>query len=172
MHANDKNFLIVTASIGAGHNRAAEAIESEIRLKHPNAQIHIADFMSTKTAYLNGFLKEAYLKMLSYVPDMYEFLYSFTSGRLRGFSVQSLLALAMKSDMETLINRWKADVVVCTHPFPCAAAAYLKKKQPGANYSRRRNYRFCNPSFMGLQRSRSLFCRQPPDRRGACEKGN
>lgn len=127
MHANDKNFLIVTASIGAGHNRAAEAIESEIRLKHPNAQIHIADFMSTKTAYLNGFLKEAYLKMLSYVPDMYEFLYSFTSGRLRGFSVQSLLALAMKSDMETLINRWKADVVVCTHPFPCAAAAYLKK---------------------------------------------
>lgn len=129
MYSNKKSFLIVTASIGSGHNRAAEAIASEIKIKYPNAQIHTVDFMSTKTAYLNGFLKEAYLKMLNLVPDMYDFLYSFTSGKVRGFSVQSLLALAMKNDMENLIDRYQADVVVCTHPFPCAAAAYLKKSK-------------------------------------------
>ena len=129
MYSNKKNFLIVTASIGSGHNRAAEAIASEIKIKYPNAQVHTVDFMSTKTAYLNGFLKEAYLKMLNLVPDMYDFLYSFTSGKMRGFSVQSLLALAMKNDMENLIDRYEADVVVCTHPFPCAAAAYLKKSK-------------------------------------------
>lgn len=129
MYSNKKSFLIVTASIGSGHNRAAEAIASEIKIKYPNAQIHTVDFMSTKTAYLNGFLKEAYLKMLNLVPDMYDFLYSFTSGKVRGFSVQSLLALAMKNDMENLIDRYRADVVVCTHPFPCAAAAYLKKSK-------------------------------------------
>lgn len=127
MYLNKKKFLIVTASIGAGHNRAAEAIGNEIKNKYPQAQVHIVDFMSTKTAYLNGFLKEAYLKMLRMVPDMYEFLYSFTSGRLQGVSVQSLLALAMKNDMEALTRRYEADVVICTHPFPCAAAAYLKR---------------------------------------------
>ncbi|WP_110953632.1 MGDG synthase family glycosyltransferase [Anaerosinus massiliensis] len=127
MYSNKKNFLIVTASIGAGHNRAAEAIGNEIKIKYPQAEIHIVDFMSTKTAYLNGILKEAYLKMLSLVPDMYEFLYSFTRGKLQGVSVQSLLALAMKNDMASLVRRYNADVVICTHPFPCAAAAYLKK---------------------------------------------
>jgi processive 1,2-diacylglycerol beta-glucosyltransferase len=65
--------------------------------------------------------------MLSLVPDMYEFLYSFTRGKFQGFSVQSLLALAMKNDMESLVRRYHADVVICTHPFPCAAAAHLKK---------------------------------------------
>lgn len=129
MYSNRKNFLIVTASIGSGHNRAAEAIAEEIKIKYPQAKVNIIDFMSSNTAYLNGFLKVAYLKMLNFVPDMYEFLYTFTSGRMRGVSLQSLLALTMKNDMAALIEKYEADAVICTHPFPCAAAAYLKKTQ-------------------------------------------
>lgn len=122
-----KKFLIVTASIGSGHNKAAEALVNEIKIKHPDAEIHMVDFMSTKTAYLNGFLKEAYLKILDFVPDVYDFFYNLTAGKSKGISVKSLLALTMKSNMESLIKQYQADVVICTHPFPCAAAAYLKK---------------------------------------------
>ncbi|WP_019554918.1 MGDG synthase family glycosyltransferase [Propionispira raffinosivorans] len=122
-----KKFLIVTASIGSGHNKAAEALVNEIKIKHPDAEIHMVDFMSTKTAYLNGFLKEAYLKILDFVPDVYDFFYNLTAGKSKGISVKSLLALTMKSNMEALIKQYQADVVICTHPFPCAAAAYLKK---------------------------------------------
>lgn len=127
MYSDKTRFLIVTASIGSGHTRAAEAISSEIKRKYPQAEIKVVDFMSAKTAYLNGFIKEAYLKILHIVPDMYEFMYSFTSGRMPGFSVQNLLAMAMKNDMAALIADSRADVVVFTHPFPCAAAAYLKR---------------------------------------------
>ncbi len=129
MYANKKNFLIVTASIGSGHNRAAQAIGNEIRSKYPQANIHIVDFMSTKTAYLNMLLKEAYLIMLNLLPAMYALLYNWTGGRLKGFSIQTLLAIAMKNDMRNLIKLYQADVVICTHPFPCAAAAYLKKNE-------------------------------------------
>lgn len=128
MYVKNKKYLIVTASIGSGHNRAAQAIGNEIKNTDPNAEIHIVDFMSTKTAYLNMLLKEAYLAMLNLIPDMYELLYSWTGGRLKGFSVQSMLALAMKNDMKNLIEQYESDVVICTHPFPCAAAAWLKKK--------------------------------------------
>ncbi len=127
MYSDKTRFLLVTASIGAGHTRAAEAVGGELKKKHPKAEITVVDFMSAKTAYLNGFLKEAYLKMLSLAPDMYEFLYSFTGGKMQGFSIQNMLALAMKNDMESLIRENGADVVIFTHPFPCAAAAYLKK---------------------------------------------
>ena len=57
MQNEHNNFLIVTASIGAGHNRAAQAIAAEIKAENPTAKIHIVDFMSTKTAYLNNMLK-------------------------------------------------------------------------------------------------------------------
>lgn len=127
MYSDKTRFLIVAASIGSGHMRAAEAVGSEIKRKYPQAEIRIVDFMSAKTAYLNGFLKEAYLKMLHIVPDMYEFLYAFTSGRMSGFSVQNLLAMAMKNDMAALLADSQADVAIFTHPFPCAAAAYLKR---------------------------------------------
>lgn len=124
---HNKNVLIITASIGSGHNKAAEAISNEMKAKYPAASIHTVDFMSTKTAYLNGLLKEIYLKMLDFIPNLYEFLYNFTAGRLPGFSVQSLLAMAMKRNMEGLIRQYEADIVICTHPFPCAAASSLKK---------------------------------------------
>jgi len=122
-----RNILIVTASIGSGHNKAAEAVSNEMKIKYPKSHIAVVDFMSTETGYLNGFLKEIYLKMLDYVPNVYDFLYNFTGGRLQGFSAQSMLALAMKKNMEDLIRQHQADLVICTHPFPCAAASYLKK---------------------------------------------
>lgn len=122
-----KSFLIVTASIGSGHVKAAEAISGEIKIKYPDAHIHIVDFMSTETAYLNGFLKEAYLKMLDFMPNVYDFLYNFTAGRAQGISVQSIIAIAMKRNMDEIIRTYEPDIVICTHPFPCAAAAYLKK---------------------------------------------
>lgn len=122
-----RNILIVTASIGSGHNKAAEAVSNEMKIKYPKSHIAVVDFMSTETGYLNGLLKEIYLKMLDYVPNVYDFLYNFTGGRLQGFSAQSMLALAMKKNMEDLIRQHQADLVICTHPFPCAAASYLKK---------------------------------------------
>ena len=44
MQNEHNNFLIVTASIGAGHNRAAQAIAAEIKAENPTAKIHIVDF--------------------------------------------------------------------------------------------------------------------------------
>jgi processive 1,2-diacylglycerol beta-glucosyltransferase len=127
MYSDGTRFLIVTASIGSGHTRAAEAVADEIKRKYSQAEIEIVDFMSSQTAYLNGFLKEAYLKILSLAPDMYQFLYSVTGNKMSGFSVQGLLALAMKNDMAELIKKSGASVIIFTHPFPCAAAAYLKR---------------------------------------------
>ncbi len=121
-----KNVLIVTASIGSGHIKAAAAIDNELRYVCPQANVSIVDFMSPETAYLNKLLKEIYLKMLDFVPALYEFLYNFTAGEWKCSSIQGLLAYFMKKNMADLIKKYQADIVICTHPFPCAAAATLK----------------------------------------------
>ena len=122
-----KNILVVTASMGSGHNKAANAVAEAIKRKYPVNKINVIDFMSTETAYFNSLVKDIYLKMLDHTPSVYEFFYKFTSDSTKGSTIQSVLAHAMKKDMRELIKKYEADMVICTHPFPCAAASYLKQ---------------------------------------------
>ena len=122
-----KNILVVTASMGSGHNKAANAVAEAIKRKYPVNKINVIDFMSTETAYFNSLVKEIYLKMLDHTPSVYEFFYKFTSDSTKGSTIQSVFAHAMKKDMRELIKKYEADMVICTHPFPCAAASYLKQ---------------------------------------------
>lgn len=122
-----KNILVVTASMGSGHNKAANAVAEAIKRKYPVNKINIIDFMSTETAYFNSLVKDIYLKMLDHTPSVYEFFYKFTSDSTKGSTIQSVFAHAMKKDMRELIKKYEADMVICTHPFPCAAASYLKQ---------------------------------------------
>lgn len=122
-----KNILVVTASMGSGHNKAANAVAEAIKRKYPVNKINVIDFMSTETDYFNSLVKDIYLKMLDHTPSVYEFFYKFTSDSTKGSTIQSVFAHAMKKDMRELIKKYEADMVICTHPFPCAAASYLKQ---------------------------------------------
>ena len=122
-----KNILVVTASMGSGHNKAANAVAEAIKRKYPVNKINVIDFMSTETAYFNSLVKDIYLKMLDHTPSVYEFFYKFTSDSTKGSTIQSVFAHAMKKDMRELIKKYEADMVICTHLFPCAAASYLKQ---------------------------------------------
>lgn len=122
-----KNILVVTASMGSGHNKAANAVAEAIKRKYPVNKINVIDFMSTETAYFNSLVKDIYLKMLDHTPSVYEFFYKFTSDSTKGSTIQSVFAHAMKKDMRELIKKYEADMVICTHPFPCVAASYLKQ---------------------------------------------
>lgn len=122
-----KNILVVTASMGSGHNKAANAVAEAIKRKYPVNKINVIDFMSTETAYFNSLVKDIYLKMLDHTPSVYEFFYKFTSDSTKGSTIQSVFAHAMKKDMRELIKKYEADMVICTHHFPCAAASYLKQ---------------------------------------------
>ncbi|MEF2631126.1 MGDG synthase family glycosyltransferase [Megamonas funiformis] len=122
-----KNILVVTASMGSGHNKAANAVAEAIKRKYPVNKINVIDFMSTETAYFNSLVKDIYLKMLDHTPSVYEFFYKFTSDSTKGSTIQSVFAHAMKKDMRELIKKYEADMVICTHPFPSAAASYLKQ---------------------------------------------
>jgi processive 1,2-diacylglycerol beta-glucosyltransferase len=128
MESKNKKVLIVSSSIGAGHTQAAIAIKAAWEMQFPVDQVHIVDFMDSDNSYLNYLVKETYLKMIMVSPDMYKTLYCWTQGS-HGMKVQNLLSWIMQKSMEKLICQYRPDVIICTHPFPCGAAAYLKRKQ-------------------------------------------
>lgn len=51
---SDQRILLLTASIGSGHIKAAEAIEEEIRKLTPQTKIIKVDFMSKRTSFYIG----------------------------------------------------------------------------------------------------------------------
>lgn len=127
MELSRSRVLIISASIGTGHAKAAQAVASQIRRRYPEAVVETVDFMADGY-YLNRLIKESYLKMLHLSPNIYDLLYRWTKSAKR-FSMQGIMARAMKRNMKEILEAHRPDVVICTHPFPCSAVAYLKKTQ-------------------------------------------
>lgn len=126
--SGSRRVLIVSASIGAGHDRAAGAIQAAWELERPGDSIHIIDFMAEDNSHFNYLIKELYLKALAVSPDLYETLYRWTQGARTGSKVQDMLSWVMRRSMSRIIQQYRPDLVICTHPFPCVAMAYLKRK--------------------------------------------
>ena len=71
----DKRILILTASIGSGHIKAAEAVQQELQQLWPGARITTVDFMARQTSCLHWLMKKIYLQMLAFVPNLYDVFY-------------------------------------------------------------------------------------------------
>ena len=123
-----QNVLIVSASVGAGHHQAARAVAAGIKQRYPAADVTIVDFMGEENSYLNSLVKETYLKMITLSPNIYDLLYRWSQADRRFPGVQNLVARAMKRSMLRLYIRHRPDIIIFTHPFPCGAAAYLRRR--------------------------------------------
>ena len=122
-----RSYLIVAASIGSGHMKAAEALAAALLRAEPEAHVAVVDFTRRDTAWVTWFMKVAYLKMLHFMPNLYQLLYRFTGHRQGASPVQKLIASLTKRNMRRLVRLHAADTVICTHPFPEGAASCLKK---------------------------------------------
>lgn len=121
-----QKVLILSASIGAGHTQAANAIRDHYLIASPTAQITIADFLA-ETGAVGAFIKKTYFKMLDIFPDAYEFLYRWSQSTTRGSNVKDLTARILKNRLLHLFAIHRPDMIIFTHPFPCCVAAYLRR---------------------------------------------
>lgn len=121
-------ILILTASIGSGHIKAAEAVETELRRLLPDAEITTVDFMARRISRIHCFMKDFYLMMLAFVPNLYDVFYKISGGSSGGTLVQNAFAWVMMPVMKKLVRRYEPDLVLCTHPFPEGAASLLRRR--------------------------------------------
>ena len=108
-------ILILSASIGSGHTRAADALAQALA-QH---DVEVIDFMSASVSKFNELLKRLYLSILALVPDLYDRIYRLAGARRIGPTLMYL-------PFNRLISARKPDVIICTHPFPEAAASLWK----------------------------------------------
>ena len=115
------NVLILSASIGSGHTKAALSLQ---KVFGESAQV--VDFMAREISTLNWLTKKFYLAALRFIPDLYDRIYKLADGRRVGVSTRFLTAALMYLPFARLLKNFRPDVVICTHPFPEAAASLWK----------------------------------------------
>jgi len=123
-----KKILILTASIGSGHIKAAEAVAEELVRQQPQAEIVTVDFMARSTSFWHWLTKKIYLEMLNFVPNLYDVFYRFSSSETGGNCGKNMFALFMLPVFNRLQAEHRPDCVICTHPFPAGTVSLWKGK--------------------------------------------
>ena len=129
---SDKKILILTASIGSGHIKAAEAVAEAIKALSPAALVTTVDWTDKGVSPSNYLTKKIYLNMLAFVPNLYDLFYKFSESKMGGVVAHNLNDGLMRRTVEKLFAVYEPDAVICTHPFPAGAAAAVKRR--GGNF--------------------------------------
>jgi processive 1,2-diacylglycerol beta-glucosyltransferase len=125
-------ILVLSASVGAGHLRAAQAVELALRELDPAAHVENHDVMQFTNAVFRRVYATAYLDLVNRVPHVLGYFYDLMdrppspkqkSDRLRRVVERLNLRRFLK-----FLRAGQWDVVVNTHFLPAEMIAHLKRK--------------------------------------------
>lgn len=133
-----KKVLIMSASTGGGHNRAARAIKEELEQKTIdgfNIQCEIVDSLKLVNNTMDKIISRGYEKSAIYTPKAYGSVYRFSETSLvsKNEFKGNLLTSLMAKKFKKLLNDSRPDLIIGTHPFPMIALSTLKKHSDGGS---------------------------------------
>ncbi len=123
-----KKGLILSASTGAGHNKAATAIKNALSEK--GIQSEIVDSLKFTGSAVDIIISRGYEKTAMYTPKAYGKVYRlYDDCKITNTEKKvSMFFAHMKKRIKKLIATEKPDFIIGTHPFPLMAVSTLKKK--------------------------------------------
>ena len=127
-----KKVLIMSASTGGGHNRAARAIKEELEsrtIDNMSIECEIVDSLKLVNNTMDKVISRGYEKSALYTPKAYGSVYRFSETTIASkneFKTNPLTSL-MARKFKHLLNESTPDLIIGTHPFPMIALSTLKK---------------------------------------------
>ncbi len=121
-----KKVMIFYSAYGGGHLSAARSIKENIESNYTNVDVKLVDCMEYVSKYVNKVTTKAYSEMAKKAPRTWGRVYWHSQkGPLAHFSTTSNKVLSIK--LNKLLQNFKPDVIISTHPFATQMCAYLKK---------------------------------------------
>lgn len=122
-----KKILIFYASYGGGHLSAANSIKQYIDENYTDYETKLIDCMLYVNKPINKISTTAYKEMAKKFPWAWGEVYSHSQkGPLAHISNASNKLMAKK--LLVLLNEYKPDIIISTHPFGSQMISYLKRK--------------------------------------------
>ncbi|PLT47551.1 glycosyltransferase [Paenibacillus sp. FSL W8-1187] len=127
MHASSQQrILVLTGTLGEGHNQAARAIAEAAAGAAPNAETTIVDYMKWTHPKLHSVGRFCYMQGIKGLPSVYGVLYRATREENRLSTLFKQLRTFRTERMLQLLEELRPTVVVCTFPAAAAAMSHLR----------------------------------------------
>jgi len=121
-------ILILSASIGAGHVRAAEAVELALR-RNASVEVVNRDVLTLMSPAFRKLYRDGYFKMVARTPRVVGWLYQATDKPFHKERVRETLEQAGARRLLEEIREYDPDVVICTHFLPTAMLNRERRKR-------------------------------------------
>jgi processive 1,2-diacylglycerol beta-glucosyltransferase len=123
--------LILYGNYGAGHKRAADAIEEKLKasLKDKDSvMIYKKDFLGENFTLIDGIMRKLYIQSFHWMKPLYKKLYYKTKDLPIDSSVTSLFTYFGSLKLEKYLQEIKADIVISTFPALTGMLSQIKRR--------------------------------------------
>jgi processive 1,2-diacylglycerol beta-glucosyltransferase len=121
--------LILSASAGAGHIRAAEALEKEFKQSGAAREIRNVDVLDYTNKVFRHLYSKAYIDMVNRMPEVLGWLYDHFDKPWKNERRRLALDRLNTRPLIKLLEDFKPDIAVCTHFLPAEILSWLKAKE-------------------------------------------
>lgn len=122
-------ILILSASVGAGHVKAAEAVEAAIRRDSPTCVVEHRDVLSLMPGAFRRVYRDGYLDLVSKAPHLLGWLYDRTDKPFHRDVIRLKIEQAGAQQLLDHIRAFAPDTVICTHFLPSALLERERRKR-------------------------------------------
>ena len=123
------NILILSASTGGGHMRASKAIEGYMTQQNKDINVKIVDSLLYISPILNKTVTGGYVYLATKTPKLYGKLYDLTHKDHKFANFVTRLNNIFANKLLPLIDEFRPDIIITTHPFPTEMVSRLKSKK-------------------------------------------
>lgn len=126
---DEKRFLVLTSDMGFGHRSAANAVAAALQETYPGlCKVDIVNPLEHE--HVPPLLRstDAYDKIVTELPQLYQFGYQASGGAVSNTVIESLLTLALYEAMTSVLQRFQPHAIISTYPYyqaPLGAACTI-----------------------------------------------
>ncbi|MCY7374358.1 MAG: glycosyltransferase [Pyrinomonadaceae bacterium] len=123
-----KKILVLSAAVGAGHLRAAEAIEKEFKRQNPSAEVVNIDVLNYTNPLFRRLYGRAYLDMVNKMPEVLGWMYDSLDKPWQNERRRLALDRLNAGLLIKFLKQYQPDIAVCTHFLPAEIISWLTAK--------------------------------------------
>jgi processive 1,2-diacylglycerol beta-glucosyltransferase len=121
-----KKVLILSASVGNGHTRAAQALEKAFKLKNAAAEIRHEDTLSFTNPVFRQLYGKSYIDLVNNAPEILGWMYDQLDEPWKNEKRRLFLEKLNTQPLVKMVREYNPDWIVCTHFLPAEIISDLK----------------------------------------------
>jgi processive 1,2-diacylglycerol beta-glucosyltransferase len=124
-----KKVLVLSASAGAGHVRAAEAVERAIQEMGAAEEVRHVDTLQYTNKLFRHLYSKAYIEMVNKTPEVLGWFYDYLDKPWKNERRRLALDKLNTRPFVKMLRQYQPEITICTHFLPAEIISWLRAKE-------------------------------------------